>query len=183
MEATTNSKPRRTLSQFPIYFLIFLIPYVLWCSLCAICHTSTPIVIVTSGSVEPVFRRGDILFVSNRTASIEVGDIVECWFEGCRLPFVHRVVEKHVLPAGVRANESLEKSSGERYGFLTKGDNSPLDDTVLYPLGQRYLFRRDIVGSVKGYVPYVGRLALLFEDTPWVKQAIVVSSAFFFICT
>ena len=105
MRATTHSKPHRTLSQVVICSLIFLTPYVLWHSLCAICHTSTPIVVVTSGSMEPVYQRGDILFVSNRAASIELGDIAVCWLEGRRLPFVHRVVEKHVLDAGTRGNE------------------------------------------------------------------------------
>ena len=50
--------------------------------------------------MEPIFQRGDILFVSNRDPSIELGDIVVCWFEGRSLPFVHRVIEKHALPAG-----------------------------------------------------------------------------------
>lgn len=67
------------------------------------------------------------------------------------------------------------------YGFLTKGDNSPLDDTVLYHLGQRRLFRGDIVGSVKGYIPYVGQLALLFGIFPWLKQAVLVISALVFV--
>lgn len=105
MRATTRSKPRRTLSQVLIYFLIFSTPYALWHCLCAISHTSSPIVVVTSESMEPIFQRGDVLFVSNRTPSIELGDIVVCWFEGRRLPFVHRVIEKHALPAGTRGNE------------------------------------------------------------------------------
>ena len=109
MRATTHSQPRRTLSQVLVYFLIFSTPCVIWYSLCAITHTYSPIVVVTSGSMEPVFRRGDILFVSNRTQSIELGDIVVCWFGGRRLPFVHRVIEKHALPAETRENEKYER--------------------------------------------------------------------------
>ena len=67
------------------------------------------------------------------------------------------------------------------YGFLTKGDNSPLDDTVLYPLGQRYLFQGGIVGSVRGYVPHVGQLALVFGDFLWLKPAVLVISALIFL--
>ena len=78
-------------------------------------------------------------------------------------------------------SSNLEKSSHETYGFLTKGDNSPLDDTVLYPLTQRYLYRSDIVGSVKGYIPYFGRLALFLSDIMWLKHAILVFLALAFV--
>ena len=76
---------------------------------------------------------------------------------------------------------NLEESGRETYGFLTKGDNSPLDDTVLYPLTQRYLYRSDIVGSVKGYIPYLGQLALLLSEFLWLKYAILVISALSFV--
>ena len=78
-------------------------------------------------------------------------------------------------------SSNLDKSGHETYGFLTKGDNSPLDDTVLYPLTQRYLYRSDIVGSVKGYIPYVGQLALLLGDFVWLKYVILVISALSFV--
>ena len=89
-----------------------------------------------------------------------------------------------LLPREWYANSdssSLDESNHETYGFLTKGDNSPLDDTVLYPLTQRYLYRSDIVGSVKGYIPYLGQLALLLSDFLWLKQAILVISALAFV--
>ena len=57
-------------------------------------------VVVTSESMEPVYQRGDMLFVWNRDASIEPGEVVVVWLEDRRLPFVHRVVEKHVLSKG-----------------------------------------------------------------------------------
>lgn len=63
--------------------------------------------------MEPVFQHGDVLFVSNRASSIELGDIVVCWIEGWRLPFVHRVVEKHVLSAGTGKMRGME-----RRGFI-----------------------------------------------------------------
>lgn len=75
----------------------------------------------------------------------------------------------------------MKESSHEIYGFLTKGDNSALDDTVLYSLNQRYLYRSDIVGSVKGCIPHVGQLALLLGDFPWLKPAILVISALSFV--
>ena len=71
----------------------------------------------------------------------------------------------------------LEDSTHETYGFLTKGDNSPLDDTVLYPLSQRYLYRSDIVGSVKGSIPHVGQLALFLGEITWFKHVMLVMAA------
>ena len=92
MRATTPSLPHRTLSQLLIYLLILTAPYTTWHFLRLTSHTSSPLVFVTSESMTPVYQRGDILFVSNRTPTIELGDIVVYWFEGRRLPFVHRVI-------------------------------------------------------------------------------------------
>ena len=110
MRATTPSSPNRTLSQLLIYLLLLTAPYITWHLLRLTFHTSSPLVFVTSESMSPVYQRGDILFVSNRTPAIELGDVVVCWFEGRRLPFVHRVIEKHVLPARVARNQRYEET-------------------------------------------------------------------------
>lgn len=89
-----------------------------------------------------------------------------------------------LLPREWYANQdssNLGEPSQETYGFLTKGDNSPFDDTVLYPLSQRYLYRNDIVGSVKGSIPYLGQLALVLSNFLWLKHAILVISVFSFV--
>ena len=113
MRASTTTKPNHALSLALIYLLIFTTSYTLWRCLCAITHTSSPIVVVTSESMEPVFQHGDVLFVSNRASSIESGDIVVCWIEGWKLPFVHRVIEKHVPSAGTGKMRGME-----RRGFI-----------------------------------------------------------------
>jgi signal peptidase len=46
---------------------------------------------------------------------------------------------------------------------MTKGDNNDLDDRSLYPPGQDYLYRREIIGSVRGHIPYVGHLPLVLQ--------------------
>ena len=78
-------------------------------------------------------------------------------------------------------SSSIEESGDGVYGFLTKGDNSPFDDAILYPLRQRYLFRSDIVGSVKGHIPYIGQMTLLLGDFPWLKQALFFVSIILYI--
>ena len=104
MHLIKSTEPHRTLSPLLIYILVFSVPYALWHSLCAMTHTSSPVVIVTSESMEPVYHRGDVLFVSNRDPNIELEEIVVCWLEGRRLPFVHRVIKKYVLSAGQKGN-------------------------------------------------------------------------------
>lgn len=49
-----------------------------------------------SGSMEPAFHRGDLLFLTNfREDPIKVGDIVVFKIEGRDIPIVHRVLKLH----------------------------------------------------------------------------------------
>lgn len=58
--------------------------------------------------------------------------------------------------------------------LLTKGDNNAADDTELYARGQSFLDRKkDIVGSVLGYVPFVGYVTILLSEYPWLKTAML----------
>lgn len=58
--------------------------------------------------------------------------------------------------------------------LLTKGDNNAADDTELYARGQSYLDRsQDVVGSVVGYVPFVGYVTILLSEYPWLKKVML----------
>ena len=224
MQPTTLFKSHRKLSHLLISILIFTTPYTLFHTLCTLTHTTTPIIIVTSESMEPQFQRGDMLFVSNRTTTttitsdididVDVGEVVVVWLSGREKPFVHRVIAKRVLREAEKVEEeamrgddderygvyeylsnqrltiSTDNSSPsvspsnnrkKKYGYLTKGDNSPLDDTVLYPPGQPLLYRSDIVGVVKGHVPHIGRPVLIFEEYAWLKRVLLAISALVFV--
>lgn len=109
MRLTNPTTPHRTFSPLIIYIFMLSTPYVLWHSLCAMTHTSSPIVVVTSESMEPVYHRGDVLFISNRNPSIDLGDIVVCWLEDRKLPFVHRVIEKHILSVGIKGSSKYRE--------------------------------------------------------------------------
>ena len=50
--------------------------------------------------------------------------------------------------------------------ILTKGDNNAVDDTALYPEGQSFVYRENVVGLVYGYVPYVGWTSLWLKESP-----------------
>ena len=50
--------------------------FMLWKGLSVASASSSPIVVVLSGSMEPAFQRGDLLFLWNRSPRTEVGEIV-----------------------------------------------------------------------------------------------------------
>ena len=57
--------------------------------------------------------------------------------------------------------------------MLTKGDNNMADDVELYARGQEFLVRKDIIGSVVGYVPFVGYVTIMLSEHPWMKTAML----------
>ncbi|KAI6077932.1 Signal peptidase complex catalytic subunit SEC11 [Aix galericulata] len=114
-------------------------------------------VMVTGGSMEPAFHRGDLLFLTNRIEDpIRVGEIVVFRIEGREIPIVHRVLKIH------------EKQNGD-IKFLTKGDNNAVDDRGLYKRGQHWLEKKDVVGRARGFVPYIGIVTILMNDYPKFK--------------
>ena len=56
-------------------------------------HTHTQVVVVLSGSMEPGFYRGDILFLYQPHAPLQAGDIVVFNTDGREIPIVHRVIK------------------------------------------------------------------------------------------
>lgn len=50
--------------------------FAIWKGLAVITNSPSPLVVVLSGSMEPAFQRGDILFLWNRETYVDVGDIV-----------------------------------------------------------------------------------------------------------
>lgn len=56
-----------------------------------------------------------------------------------------------------------------RQKVLTKGDNNDVDDTLLYPVGQKFVDRDEIVGVVVAYAPFLGWATIVFEEYPWLK--------------
>jgi len=59
--------------------------------------------------------------------------------------------------------------------LLTKGDNNHADDTELYARNQFYLDReKEVIGSVVGYIPFVGYVTILLSEHPWAKSVLLV---------
>lgn len=124
-------------------------------------NTSTPVVVVLSGSMEPAFQRGDILFMWNRGSRVNVGDVVVYDTKARNIPIVHRVLRQH--------------SSARKQLVLTKGDNNPLDDLDLYGYKKMYLNRDTDVngGVVKAYFPKLGYATILLTENPTVRTVVI----------
>uniref|UniRef100_A0A452DLU5 Signal peptidase complex catalytic subunit SEC11 n=1 Tax=Capra hircus TaxID=9925 RepID=A0A452DLU5_CAPHI len=130
--------------KLPLYYqvlnfgMIVSSALMIWKGLMVITGSESPIVVVLSGSMEPAFHRGDLLFLTNRVEDpIRVGEIVVFRIEGREIPIVHRVLKIH------------EKQNGH-IKFLTKGDNNAVDDRGLYKQGQHWLEKKDVVGRARG---------------------------------
>lgn len=68
----------------------------IWKGLMVVTGSESPIVVVLSGSMEPAFHRGDLLFLTNfREEPVRVGEIVVFKIEGRDIPIVHRVIKVH----------------------------------------------------------------------------------------
>ncbi|KAF8688646.1 Signal peptidase complex catalytic subunit SEC11, partial [Rhizoctonia solani] len=130
-----------------------------WKGLGLATNTESPIVVVLSGSMEPAFYRGDLLFLTNfPNVPYQIGDITVYKIPGQDIPIVHRVLETHTQNASLPTEQLL----------LTKGDNNSLDDIELYR-GLRWLERKHIVGKVQGFLPYVGYATIAMNDFPQLK--------------
>ena len=170
--------------------------YMVWKALSCLTNTPCPLVVVTSESMEPGFRRGDILLLSNRQSHVQVGDIPVLWFRGRKLPMVCSA-QKLVVVLRVVVNEfcvgrctelsqrillqvmdALETSrkfciwhvmrrlftkNTSQY-LLTKGDNNIANDAALYPGDQKYATSDDVVGVVRGVMPFLGWPAIKLNE-------------------
>lgn len=95
---------RQQLSQILNFALILATAFMLWKGLSIATDSPSPIVVVLSGSMEPAFQRGDLLFLWNRNLDMnkedggfggtQVGEIV-VYNTGTAIPIVHRVVRRH----------------------------------------------------------------------------------------
>ncbi|KAG8835843.1 Signal peptidase complex catalytic subunit [Serendipita sp. 399] len=140
----------------------------MWKGLGLVTNTESPIVVVLSGSMEPAFYRGDLLFLTNPVNEpYLVGDITVYKIPGEEIPIVHRVIESHYM-VDTPLNQEI----------LTKGDNNPQDDIALYK-HLKWLERRHVVGKVRGFLPYVGYVTIAMNDFPQLKYALLGTMGLF----
>ncbi|KAI3919718.1 hypothetical protein MKX01_000159 [Papaver californicum] len=138
---------RQLLTQVITLGMIVSSALIIWKTLLCVTGSESPVVVVLSESMEPGFKRGDILFLNMNEAPIRVSEIIVFKVEERPIPIVHRVHER--------------RDTGE-VDVLTKGDNNPGHDRMLYAQGPQWLNRHHVVGTGKscGYV-LIGALGLL----------------------
>lgn len=106
------ANPRQSLSQLLNFLLVFSTAFMFWKGLSILSDSPSPIVVVLSGSMEPAFQRGDLLFLWNRDRGVEVGEIVVYNVPGKDIPIVHRVVRK--FSEEVAAQVAVEKNKTKK---------------------------------------------------------------------
>ncbi|TFK28650.1 signal peptidase complex catalytic subunit SEC11 [Coprinopsis marcescibilis] len=156
----------------------------IWKGLGVVTNSESPIVVVLSGSMEPAFYRGDLLFLTNPPSEhYKTGDITVYKIPGQDIPIVHRVLETRNLPPtvdvrqytkryGRLTTQSKTSNQTDPQLLLTKGDNNQIDDIGLYQ-GIEWLERSHIVGKVRGFLPYVGYVTIAMNDFPQLKYALL----------
>eukprot|EP01113_Clastostelium_recurvatum_P004545 TRINITY_DN1200_c0_g1_i3.p1 TRINITY_DN1200_c0_g1~~TRINITY_DN1200_c0_g1_i3.p1 ORF type:complete len:195 (+),score=26.12 TRINITY_DN1200_c0_g1_i3:36-587(+) len=161
---------RQFITQALNFGMIVASALMIWKSLMVYSGSESPIVVVLSGSMEPAFQRGDLLFLAqNEVAPFRVGEIIVFKIEGKDIPIVHRILEVH------------EKPNGD-VDILTKGDNNSHHDHFgIYAQGQQWLSRKHVIGRVEGFLPYVGMMTILMNDYPQLKFALIFVLGLFVI--
>jgi signal peptidase len=170
---------RQFIHQLLSLALIVASALMIFKGLVSLSGSESPVVVVVSGSMEPAFYRGDILFLWLGRSEFELGEIVVFKIEGKETPIVHRIIELHSKPGTFAAtNGSL--NTGPELNILTKGDNNQMDDRHgIYKNGQDWLGRADLMGRVIGYLPYLGYVTISLTDFPAIKYALVALMGLF----
>ncbi|KAK9051250.1 hypothetical protein SSX86_027877 [Deinandra increscens subsp. villosa] len=153
---------RKPITQLVTMGMVMTSALIIWKGLMCIAGTEAPIVVVLSGSMEPGFKRGDILFMRKSKDPIRAGDILSFSVDGHKIPILHRAITVHE-----------HQNTGE-VDVLTKGDNNSFgDDMFLYAEGQMWLKQHHITGRAIGFLPYVGWVTIILTEQPLVKYIVL----------
>jgi Peptidase S24-like len=96
-----------------------------WKTLILLTGSESPIVVVLSGSMEPAFYRGDILFLNMGSAPLRTGEIVVYNLAQKDIPIVHRIIQVHEKADGHEGAGTTE--------ILTK-----VWAEAMWPMGERH---------------------------------------------
>ena len=157
---------RQLITQFIVLGSVVSSALMLWKGLMVVTNSESPIVVVLTGSMEPSFFRGDILFINWDYTLPTPGDIVVYKVPSQVIPIVHRVIAVQPLEDG-------------EYNALTKGDNNPVNDRGLYEKGDLWLNKKHILGRIRMFCPYVGIATIILNDYPSLKWTILIIMGIF----
>ncbi|RLF78375.1 signal peptidase I [Thermococci archaeon] len=119
-----DEKMVKEIKETVIFLLIsIVVVFALNSGLKVALHTDSPLVIVVSGSMEPVFHRGDVVLLKGVTPNeIRIGDVVVYKRPFTKYPIIHRV-------------RGIEEYNGEKC-FVIWGDNNFIHDFYPTPEGE-----------------------------------------------
>ncbi|KAE9462726.1 hypothetical protein C3L33_05368, partial [Rhododendron williamsianum] len=95
VDSVKSLQIRQVVSQVVSLGMIVTSALIIWKGLMCITGSESPVVVVLSGSMEPGFKRGDILFLHMGKDPIRAGEIVVFNVDGREIPIVHRVIKVH----------------------------------------------------------------------------------------
>jgi len=158
LEETPTRWLAKEVGWFLVAMLVLLV--VIKVGLPLIFGVESPLTVVTSSSMEPTYKKGDLLIVVKADPkNLKVGDVIVFNAPWSSKPVVHRIVR-------------IENRSGV-IRFYTKGDNNMVQDPG-------YRTPKDLYGVVVLHIPFVGQI-LDFTKT-FVGRAVIISLiAFAFI--
>ena len=141
----------------------FLIFFIMQISL----DTKLPMVVVVSGSMEPKYNKGDLLFVKGKDPAIIKNGTID-GKEGDVIVF-----DAHGLWSNPPADPVVHRVVGKRYDngwlFTTKGDANASPDEAEVPANK-------IFGVVCGIIPYIGWVKILLTDSGLLIPLLIIIS-------
>jgi signal peptidase len=78
----------------------------------------------------------------------------------------------------VVSNIATSHLNKRRQLIVTKGDNNEVDDVPMYPDGQAFVTRAEIMGLVVAYVPYLGWVSIALQkvfETKYLVLLVVIA--------
>lgn len=98
--------------------------------------------VIGTGSMTGTINKGDIIIYEQyEKEELNVGEIIV--FKDDNILVIHRIVDK--------------KNVGEEIRYYTKGDANQQED-------KGFRTKKNIIGIVKGKIPYIGKITLLLND-------------------
>ncbi|KAK7201865.1 signal peptidase type I [Novymonas esmeraldas] len=172
IDTLLSLRVRDVVQQVVMVSLFLSIVLVGWRGAAVATNCEASIVVVLSGSMEPGYQRGDVLLLHHRPEyPVEVGDIIVYTLPRQDIPIVHRVHRIH------------QRAEDGKRMYLTKGDNNVNDDNFLLERGREWLEEDMIVGKTYAYVPRIGYLTIMFNESQLLKYVALALIGFFLLTT
>ncbi|EFC39957.1 predicted protein [Naegleria gruberi] len=171
MALTISQHTREYITQIFSLLGVLCSALIIWKSVSIYSNCQSPIVVVLTGSMEPAFYKGDILFLSLSSEPIHIGDIIVYKLESKEIPIVHRVIRLHNTKAQTNLFSGIQDKDVK---ILTKGDHNQFDDRYgIYGTDLQWLDRSHIIGRVNFMLPYLGYATIIITNYPIVKYIVI----------